>query len=75
MNLDKLNRSVLAAHASGDGVALAQLYQFAGNEFVSAGSIDEGCFFLTQAYVYSLEFGLESAEEIRIALIEHGRER
>ena len=75
MNLDRINGAILAAHSEGDGETLASLYHLAGNEFISAGSIDEGCFFLTQAYVYSLELGLDSAAAIRSALVAHGRER
>ncbi|MDE0307829.1 MAG: hypothetical protein OXI87_23540 [Albidovulum sp.] len=75
MSLDCTNAAILAAHSAGDGASLAGLYRRAGDEFIAAGSIDEGCFYLTQAYVYSLEYGLDSAAAIRSVLVAHGRER
>ncbi len=75
MNFVDLNKRILSAHASEDGNMLARLYGDAGTQMLAAGQVDEGCFFLTQAYVFALENGLDSAEAFHGYLVEHGREK
>ncbi|WP_074257877.1 hypothetical protein [Vannielia litorea] len=64
MNLDA---RLLAAHAAGDGVALARLYA----EAARAGGPGAG-FYLTQAWIFALEAGLPEAAEIGETLRESG---
>ena len=52
-----LDARLLAAHAAGDGAALARLYA----EAAAAGGPGAG-FYLTQAWVFALEAGLTEAE-------------
>ena len=75
MNSAELHGRILSAHAAGDGTLLARLYGEAGTRLLADGKVDEGCFFLTQAYAYALETGLDSATEFHRCLAEHGRER
>lgn len=75
MKLEELNSAILTAHDDGDGVLLASLYAKAGRRMVADGNIDEGCFFLTQAYVFALERGLTDAEKLRTELVSFGRDR
>ncbi len=62
-----LEARLLAAHAAGDGVALARLYA----EAAEAGGPGAG-FYLTQAWIFALEAGLPEAEEIGARLRLHG---
>lgn len=75
MKLQEIDSAILAAHDKGDGVRLAALYAQAGRRMVADGDIDEGCFFLTQAYVFALEHGLEDAERIHAELVSFGRDK
>ena len=72
---DELNAAVLAAHKDGDSAKLVGLYSLAGNLMVEFGRVEEGCFFLTQAYVYALELGLPAADSIQATLVSLGRDR
>ena len=72
---DALDASLLAAHARGDGPALAELYARAADRCEAEGALDACCFYLTQAYVFALEAGLETADLLRGRLIAYGRER
>ena len=72
--LDELNRQIIQASRTGDGDRLAELYLLAGREFIDSERINTGCFFLTQAYIFALEAGLESSREILSILIAHGRD-
>ena len=73
--LDRLNQQVLAAHKEGDGRRLSELYARAGHRMISDGQITEGCFFLTQAYVFALEEGMDSADNIHATLVKLGHDR
>ena len=75
MNPEELNSRILLAHKSGDGARLAELYHEAGNQSLESGRHDEGCFFLTQAYVYALENGLEITNKIHAQLVGFDRVR
>ena len=74
MNADELNSGILEARSNGDGPKLAELYAAAGNWMLESGHEDEGCFFLTQAYILALENGLEIAVPLHAELVRHGRE-
>ena len=69
--MSTLDTMLLAAHASGDGVALAGLYQEAARQAITT---DAGAFYLTQAHIFALERGLESAQTLRAELVTMGRE-
>ncbi len=75
MNFDELNAAVLAAYDEGDAAQLVELYSRAGNSMVECGRVEEGCFFLTQSYVYALELGLRAADSIQATLVDLGRDR
>lgn len=75
MNFDELNAAILAAHDEGDSAKLVELYSRAGNSMVECGCVEEGCFFLTQSYVYALELGLHAADSIQATLVDLGRDR
>ena len=64
----------LAAHAEGDNRRLVELYRATGLSRIDSGDIDAGCFFLTQAYVLSLEAGLRDSAELHRLLASRGRE-
>ena len=74
MKLDELNSRILDAWGRSDGVLLAELYADAGNAFIGMDREDEGCFFLTQAYILALENGLGIAATVREELVRRGRE-
>ncbi len=69
----RLNNQILSAHANNDNKALAMLYHQAADK-AGHNSVDESCFFLTQAYVLSLEMGLDSAHILHEKLVQSGRE-
>lgn len=71
---EQLNTQILNAHAAGDVEKLSHLYRFAGDAALQAGNIDHGCFYLTHAYVFALEGGLDAAEDIHAILKKYGRE-
>ena len=75
MNFDELNAALLAAHKVGDAAKLVELYMLAGEMMVECGRIEEGCFFLTQSYVYALELGLPAADSVQAILVGLGRDR
>ena len=52
-----LEAAILAAHATGDEMALSLLYAKAGDLRLAAGNLDAACFFHTQAYVFALSSG------------------
>lgn len=69
--MSDLDARLLAAHATGDRVALAVLYEEAAD---AAGDEDACGFYLTHAYVYALEAGLPQADRLRERLAAMGRE-
>ena len=68
--MSDLNTKLLAAHDTGDHVALVTLYTQAADQ---AGETDAACFFLTQAYIYALEQNHPDTAHIHARLAEHGR--
>lgn len=71
--MSDLDDALLAAHVAGDNATLVKLYRQAGE---AALDIDEvqGCFYLTHAYVFALEAGMDEAEDLRAMLVARGRE-
>lgn len=68
---EDLDAALLRAFEAGDGAAVARLYGRAGDK---CSSIDEACFFWTNAYVFALEAGIPEAAEFRAKLVAEGRE-
>lgn len=69
-----LDGLLLAAHSTGDHITLARLYTQAADLTEASGNTDATCFYLTHAYVFALEQGLDIATEIHARLKAHGRE-
>ena len=69
--MSDLQARLLEAHARDDKAALSELYALAAG---TATDLNEVAFFLTQAYVFSLDAGLLSAPALRAQLIALGRE-
>lgn len=68
-------RRILAAHADEDIAALARLYREAGEQAEAEGARDRAAFFLTHAWIFALEAGLEEADSLRDVLRSWGRAR
>jgi hypothetical protein len=66
-----LDKALLDAHARKDGNALIELYHQAA---IQAKSDTATGFFLTHAYVFALECGDPRADQLRVRLIDMGRE-
>ena len=71
--MNELNDALLAAHAIGDNLTLVRMYRRAGEAVLETNEV-QGCFYLTQAYVFALEAGMDVAEDLRTVLVERGRE-
>lgn len=69
--MSDLDSRLLAAHARGDGAALAALYTEAAD---AAAAEEARYFYLTHAYVYALETGHAAAPALRARLTAAGRE-
>jgi len=65
-----LDAAILAAHESGDAVALVDLYSQAAD---AAPDLDTRCFFWTYAYIFALELGLDAADGLAAKLRGAGR--
>ena len=72
--LDSLDARMLAAHANHDLAGLVDLYTQAANMSEAQGHIDAACFYLTQAYIFALDFGATEAQTLHARLKTHGRE-
>ena len=66
--------ALLKAHEDGDSKTLIELYGAAGKAALENGDIQQGCFFLTHAYVFALEAGAPEAAQFHKILKQHGRE-
>jgi hypothetical protein len=69
-----LDAELLAAHAAGDGAALARLYARAADAADAEGRVEAACFYLTHAYVHALETGAPEAAALHARLAARGRE-
>jgi hypothetical protein len=65
-----LDDQLLAAHATGDGCALVQLYSQAADE---TKDVDTACFYLTHAYIFALELGHPDTANLHRRLTAFGR--
>ncbi len=72
--LREYNQVVLKLFEAGKLDDLAKLYLEWGQKLLTAKKVDEGCFFLTQAYILALEKGMNEADEIHQILKYHKRE-
>ena len=57
-----------------DGATLGRLYRDAADRHEALGETDAACFYLTQAYIWSLEAGLPDAATLHSRLKALGRE-
>ncbi len=69
-----LDRRLLEAHARDDLTALIALYSEAADLREAVGDVDGACFYLTHAFVFSLQAGDGVAQELQRRLWQHGRE-
>lgn len=70
-----LDAELIAAHRSGDKARMAELYYVAASRISAEGRDEEAAFFLTQAYVLSLDCGdRDQARECHRRLVAMGRE-
>jgi len=68
-----LDARLFAAHAAGDGVALSALYEEAAEAAAARGDDERAGFFLTHAFIFALEDGLDRAAVLEARLREMGR--
>ena len=69
-----LERRLLEAHGRGDRAALVALYEAAARAAEDEGRQDAAGFFMTHAYVFALEAGLDDAARLKAWLVERDRE-
>lgn len=68
-----LEPNLLAAHETGDIVRLSILYNEAAQLAELEGDRDRAAFFLTNAWIFALEAGTQSADEMHDKLRSWGR--
>ncbi len=71
MNLDE---DLISAHQTYNLPRLVVLYQQAAEEAFARQDIDAGCFYLTHAYIFSLEGNHADSKKIHARLVDYGRE-
>lgn len=71
---DPFEAALFLAIANGASEKIAKLYAARGERAFQDGNEDEGCFYLTQAYVFALEAGSCDAAKFHAKLMEYGRE-
>ncbi len=69
--MSALDNALLAAHAADDRAGLVALYTQAADQ---ANAIEATSFYLTHAYVFALEAGLDQACDLKARLVAMGRE-
>ena len=74
MNKEDLDKELLAAHEANDISTLSRLYGDAADWAEAAGDIRAASFYLTHAYVFALQKGLASAQDLHSRLKAMGRE-
>jgi spore coat protein U-like protein len=74
MNDQLREQQIQQAHHSGNMVLLSTLYAQAADQLEADGDIDAACFYLTQAYVFALDAGLDTATTYKKRLVAHGRD-
>ena len=70
MTPKELHDELLAAHIAGDGRKMVELYTKAANQ---TDDLDEEMFFLTHAFIFALETGHPTADDLRSRLKAQGR--
>ena len=70
--MSSLDADLLAAHAKGDSALLAKLYAQAAETQEPAS--EQAAFYLTHAYVFALEVGMDEAKTYHAQLKSWGRE-
>lgn len=73
MDLAALEAQLLEAAQSGDQKLQMRLYQQVGEFHLAHQRIDEGCFFLTNAWVMAVALGHTSEDSLYHTLEHHGR--
>jgi len=68
-----LAEDVRSAASARDQVQQMRLYRQAGEHYLAAHDIDQGCFFITNAWVLALANGDDSEHELHQLLAAHGR--
>lgn len=75
IDLAALDSALIAAHAAHDTARMAALYYEAAQAFDAEGAIEAAAFYLTHAYVLSLDCGDEArAADCHARLVALGRE-
>lgn len=75
IDLAALDEALIAAHAAHDTARMAQLYHEAARAYDAAGAVEAAAFYLTHAYVLSLDCGDQvRAAECHRRLVALGRE-
>ena len=65
---------MLEAHRRGERAALVALYEAAARTAEGEGRDEAAGFFMTHAYVFALEAGLDDAARLKAWLVERDRE-
>lgn len=68
-----LEAELLAAHAAGDVARLSGLYAQAAMSAERGGERERAAFYLTHAWVFALDAGLDEAERLQADLRSWGR--
>ena len=68
-----LDAALLAAHGDDDRPRLVALYARAGDLAEAEGQIDRACFYLTHAWIFALEQGLDASAALQSRLAARGR--
>ncbi len=68
--MSDLDERLLDAHVRDDRHALVELYAEAGR---TANSVDASCFYLTHAYIFSLEMNHPLTPKLHAELRQHDR--
>ena len=73
LDLQALEAKLLSALRTGDQTTQMHLYRQVGEHKLRNGSVDEGCFLLTNAWVLALSVGDAVEHELHSLLAQHGR--
>jgi len=71
--MSDLESAILCAHTKGHGETLAKLYAEAAHTYID--DQDRAAFYLTQAYVFALEAGMQEALIYHTQLKSWGKEQ
>ena len=72
---ETLNRELIEAFYNGNRKRLVDIYSQQGFHELKIGKSSSGFFFITQAYIYALEEGLNVASHLYETLQQAGREK